>query len=232
MRAKIFADGVSLEEMKELMRNPVIKGFTFNPSLLRKLGVTDYEKFGKSAVKTAKDYPVSFEVLSDDPEEIKEQAIKISEWGENVYVKVPITTTRGGALLKEIADLSFLGVKVNVTAIFTRKQAKEAMEAMNSSKGIVSVFAGRIADAGVDPLPTMQDLAEHMRRYYENQQLLWASPRQVFDVVLADKSGCHIITASKTIIDKLPLLGKNLNDFSLDTVKMFYDDAQKAGYTI
>jgi len=232
MRAKIFADGASLEEMKELMKNPSIRGFTFNPSLLRKLDVSDYKKFGKTATKIAGEYPVSFEVLSDDPEEIKEQAIKISEWGENVHVKVPITTTLGNSLLKTIADLSFLGVKVNVTAVFTRKQAKEAMEAMNSSRGIVSVFAGRIADAGVDPFPTMQELAEFMRRYYESQELLWASPRQVYDIVLADRSGCHIITASKSIIDKLPLLGKNLNDFSLETVNMFYDDAQKAGYTI
>lgn len=232
MRAKIFADGATLEEMKELMKNPSISGFTFNPSLLRKMGVTDYKKFGKSAIKVADKYPVSFEVLSDDIAEIKEQAVKISEWGENVYVKVPITTTDGVSLLQTIADLSFLGVKINVTAIFTRKQAREAMEVINSSKGIVSVFAGRIADAGVDPFPTMRELAEFIRKNYENQQLLWASPRQVYDVVLADNAGCHIITASKAIIDKLPLLGKNLNDFSLETVKMFYDDAQKAGYTI
>jgi len=232
MRAKIFADGADLKEMIELNENPIVSGFTTNPSILAKAGITDYKQFAQSALRHIVKKSISFEVFSDNLDEMEEQAKEIASWGKNVYVKIPITNTRGEFTVGKINHLCLQKIKVNVTAVFTTPQAKDAMLAIGENKGIVSVFAGRIADAGVAPFPIMADMAAWMRSKYENQQLLWASPRQVYDVVLADKSNCHIITMPKSLIDKIPLLGKNLNDFSLETVKMFYDAAQKSGYTI
>lgn len=232
LKVKVFADGAEKAGMLEMYKSPLISGFTTNPTLMKKAGITDYESFAKDILSVIKDRPISFEVFSDDFIEMEKQAMKIASWGSNVYVKIPITNTKSESCISLVKILSDRGVKVNVTAIFTIQQVTELLPALkNSPASNVSVFAGRIADAGVDPLPIMKKVVE-MLKPYPQIELIWASPRELFNVVQADEIGCHIITATNDIIKKIPSLGKDLTEFSLDTVKMFYNDASSAGYNI
>jgi len=218
--------------MLEMYRHPLIKGFTTNPTLLRKAGVSDYRAFALDILKAIPDRPISFEVLSDEFDEMEVQAQKISDWGKNVYVKIPVTNTRGEASINLIRKLTRAGVKVNVTAMMTLAQVRDVSQALDGGPpAYVSVFAGRIADTGRDPMPLMAAAAE-MLRLHPNIELIWASPREVLNIFQADLVGCPIITATNDILKKLDLVGKDLHVFSLDTVKMFRDDALKAGYAL
>ena len=232
LRVKLFADGADLASMKELYANPLIKGFTTNPTLMRKAGVTDYEAFARRVLVAIPDRPISFEVFSDDFPEMRRQALQIAGWGPNVYVKVPVTNTRGEPSAPLIRDLAGTGLKLNVTAVFTLKQVWEVTRALaGGPPAVVSVFAGRVADAGVDPVPHMAAAVELVRAV-PGVELLWASPREVLNVVQADAVGCDIITATPDILKKLKGLGKPLAEGSLDTVKMFRDDGLAAGYQL
>lgn len=232
LKVKLFADGADKAGMLEMYGNPQIKGFTTNPTLMRKAGVSDYEAFALDILTTIRDRPISFEVFSDEFDEMSRQARKIARWGENVYVKIPVTNTRqefSGDLIRELART---GVKLNVTAILTLDQVRNVSAALaGGPPAVVSVFAGRIADTGHDPVPLMAAALELLRPY-PNIELLWASPRELLNVIQADTIGCHIITATNDILKKLDLLGKPLREFSLETVKMFREDAVKAGYNL
>ena len=232
LKVKLFADGAEKAGMVEMYNNPLISGFTTNPTLMKKAGIKDYKTFAKDILTVIKDKPISFEVFSDEFEEMERQALEIASWGKNVYVKIPISNTRAESSLELVERLSIAGVKINVTAMMTLQQVKDALPALaNSSGGYVSVFAGRIADAGIDPIPIMSEVMDLLKGQ-SKIELIWASPRELFNVVQADSIGCHIITATNDILKKLPTLGKDLTEFSLDTVKMFYNDAHSAGYTI
>lgn len=229
---KIFADGADLEHIAKLAQDPTIQGFTTNPTLIRKAGVTDYEAFARDALKIVTDRPISFEVFADEIEEMRAQAGVIATWGANVNVKIPITNTKGESTAALIGDLTKDGVTVNVTAMFTKAHLQAVLDACGTdAKLILSVFAGRIADAGVDPLPIMRE-AVSMAAAYPNAEVLWASPREVLNAVQADEIGCQIITLTPDLIAKLKTIGKDLDAFSLDTVKMFYNDASAAGFSI
>lgn len=226
----IYADTADREEMSVLARNPAIKGFTTNPTLARKAGVKDYITWATNICYGFPSYPVSFEVIADNFEEMEEQAHILAVLGENVYVKIPITNTKGESSVPLIRRLSHAGVRVNATAIFTYAQIDEVMTAFDTPPAIVSVFAGRIADTGRAPVSAIGYALKRKSTF--NVQVLWASPRQVFDVYLADSIGCDIITLSPDLIKKLPLEGKNLEEYSRETVQMFRDDALAAGFTI
>jgi transaldolase len=229
LSVKLFADGADRADMLALYRNPLIKGFTTNPTLMRKAGVVDYETFARQLMVDIPDKPLSFEVFSDDFEEMKEQARRIASWGENVYVKIPVTNTRGESSAPLVRELARTGVKMNVTAVFTLRQVNEVCQALRGqAPAIVSVFAGRIADAGVDPVPIMA-AARELVRMHSNLELLWASPREVWNIFQADAAGCDIITVAKDLVKKLDVVGKDLNEFSLETVQMFRNDALGAG---
>lgn len=229
---KIFADGANLGEICALYGNPLISGFTTNPTLMRKAGVTGYEQFARDVLARIPDHPVSFEVFSDEFEEMERQALKIASWGPNVFVKIPVTNARGESSRALICRLAGRGVQLNVTAVMTMRQVQEVSRAMSACPaGYVSVFAGRIADTGRDPVPMMRDAVELLEGY-EQLQLIWASPREVLNVFQADAVGCHIITATGDILSKLQTVGKDLDEYSLETVKMFRDDAVKAGFCI
>jgi transaldolase len=232
LKVKVFADGADKDGMLAMHGKPFVKGFTTNPTLMRKAGITDYEAFAKDILSTIKDYPISFEVFSDDFAEMKKQALKIASWGENVYVKIPVTNTKGETCYDMVRELAAAGVKQNVTALFTLEQVQAVTDALsNGPAANISVFAGRIADTGVDCLDIMKKSLDIMRPYPQ-LELIWASPRELYNVVQADEIGCHIITVTNSIIDKLSLLGKDLSEYSLETVKMFYQDATAAGYKI
>jgi transaldolase len=232
LKVKLFADGAEKSGMLEMYRNPKISGFTTNPTLMKIAGIVDYKSFALDILTHIKDKPISFEVFSDEFDEMERQALYIASWGDNIYVKIPITNTRGESSLPVIKTLSSAGVKLNVTAMMTVAQVKTVLPALSTSQGAyVSVFAGRIADAGVDPLPIMKEVVDLIGDS-ETIELIWASPRELYNVVQADAIGCHIITATNTILKKLPSLGKNLDQFSLETVKMFYNDAVNVGYKI
>ncbi|MDO8589699.1 MAG: transaldolase [bacterium] len=232
LKIKLFADGADLTGMKEMYANPLIKGFTTNPTLMRKAGVTDYKAFAKEVLATISDRPVSFEVFADDFDEMEAQARVIASWGDNVYVKIPVTNTTGESSGPLIERLSHAGVKLNVTALLTLEQVKAVTEHLSpGTPAIISVFAGRIADTGVDPMPLMQQAVEIMRAR-PKAELIWASPRELLNVFQADSVGCHIITATNDILKKLSLVGKDHDVYSLETVRMFYDDAKAAGYGI
>jgi transaldolase len=218
--------------MCELYRNPLIHGFTTNPTLMRKAGIDNYEVFARAVVAAIPDRPVSFEVFSDDFAEMERQALKIAGWGANVYVKVPVTNTHRDSSVPLICRLSRMGVKLNVTALMTLEQVQEVSRALTACPaGYVSVFAGRVADTGRDPVPIMRKAVEILSNY-KNLELIWASPRELLNVFQADSIGCHVITATSDILGKLSLVGKDLDLYSLETVKMFRDDAVKAGFTI
>lgn len=232
LKIKIFADGANKDGMLEMYANSLIKGFTTNPTLMRQAGISDYEKFAKEILSHIKDRPISFEVFSDDLAEMHRQALKIKSWGENVYVKIPVTNTRGESTASLINDLTSSGVKLNVTALTTLEQVRTVGDALaNGAPSVVSVFAGRIADTGRNPEEIMREAVKILSPY-KQVELLWASPRELLNIFQADAVGCHIITATNDILKKLKLVGKDLNEYSLETVKMFYDDAQKAGFTL
>jgi transaldolase len=232
LRIKIFADGADLAGLLKLAEQPYIKGFTTNPTLMRKAGIVDYEKFARQVLEQITDRPISFEVFSDDFKDMERQARLIAGWGTNVYVKIPVTNTRRESASQLITRLSHDGLNLNVTALMTIDQVRSVSAALKGgTSSIVSVFAGRIADAGCDPLPIMQE-ALHILEECPNAELLWASPREVLNIVQADQIGCQIITVTSDILGKLELLGKDLTEFSLDTVKMFYNDARVAGFAL
>jgi transaldolase len=229
---KLFADGADLKSMIEMASKPYISGLTTNPTLMKKAGVSDYVKFAKEVIREIPDKPISFEVFSDELEEMKVQAIKIASWGQNVNVKIPITNTKGINTSPVIREITKLGVKVNITAVMTLSQVSRVMLALDPGiECFISVFAGRIADTGVNPIPIMTDSLEEIKSN-PSAQLIWASPRELLNVFQAESIGCHIITATNDILKKLELVGYDLDKFSLDTVKMFFNDAVEAGYTI
>jgi transaldolase len=232
LKVKIYADGADRATMLEMSANPLIAGFTTNPTLMRKSGVADYKAFAKEILQQIPDRPVSFEVCADDFGEMERQAAEITSWGENVLVKIPITNTHGESSGRLLRRLARAGIRVNVTALLTLEQVREASECLaDGPSAKVSVFAGRIADTGRDPVPLMAAAVELLRPY-ANLELIWASPRELLNIFQADAIGCHIITATSDILRKLVLIGKDLREYSLETVKMFYEDARKAGYQL
>lgn len=232
LKVKIFADGAELSVIAQMATNPLIKGFTTNPTLMRKAGVMDYRAFALEVLKIVPEHPVSFEVFSDDFYEMEQQAMEIASWGRNVYVKIPVTNTLGESACPLIKRLTSSGVQVNVTAMMTTAQVEDVLPYLSGEVGCyLSVFAGRIADSGRDPMPIMARAVEVMRPF-SKAELIWASPRELLNVFQAEAIGCHIITATSDVLAKLTLVGKDLDEFSLDTVKMFRQDALTAGYTI
>lgn len=232
LSVKIFADGANKASMVEMYRKPYIKGFTTNPTLMRKAGVSDYETFARDVLSVITDRPICFEVFSDEFDEMERQALKISRWGDNVHVKVPITNTRGESSLPLVKHLACAGVKLNVTAIMTLDQICGARDALaGGPPAFVSLFAGRVADTGRDPVPMMAH-AVQMLSGYPGMELIWSSPRELLNIFQADEIGCHIITVTTDLLSKLNLVGKDLSEFSLDTVNMFRNDALKAGFSL
>jgi transaldolase len=232
LKVKIFADGADRSGILELYGNPLVKGFTTNPTLMRVAGITDYEAFARDILEAIPDRPISLEVFSDDFAEMGIQAKRIASWGENVYVKIPVTNTNGESAVPLIRGLARAGVKQNVTALMTLGQVRDVAAALGSGPAAcVSVFAGRVADTGRDPLPMMAAAVE-MLSVYPQLELIWASPRELLNIVHADSIGCHIITVTHDLLRKLPLMGKDLGEYSLDTVKMFRNDAVKAGFRL
>jgi len=232
LQVRVFADGADLEGIAALAENPFIRGFTTNPTLMRQAGIDDYEKFSRQVLELIDDRPISFEVFSDEFDEMERQARLIAGWGDNVFVKIPITNTRGLSSASLVSMLSGDGIKVNVTAVMTTAQVESSVAALSGgAPACISVFAGRIGDAGVDPIPTMVRSLELMAN--EPQlELIWASPRELLNIVQAHQIGCHIITVTHELLKKLPTIGKDLDEFSLDTVKMFAHDASTAGYQL
>ena len=229
---KLFADGADIEEMKRIYESGIVGGFTTNPTLMKKSGVANYEEFAKAAIEAIPNLPISFEVFSDDLENMEREARLISSWGDNVYVKIPVMNTQGVSTLPLVKKLSDEGIKLNVTAIMTFEQVMVVVQALNrDTPSIVSVFAGRIADTGIDPTLIMK-MSASIVKINNNTELLWASSREVLNIIQAHGCDCDIITVTPDIIKKLPMLGKDLTQLSLETVQMFYNDAQSAGYKI
>ncbi|HEY4094416.1 MAG TPA: transaldolase [Baekduia sp.] len=229
---KIFADGADLDGILRLAEDPMISGFTTNPTLMWKAGLTDYADFAERLLEQIRDKPISFEVFADDDAEMRRQALKLAAWGPNVYVKIPVTTTGGTSTATLVRELSEDGVQVNVTALFTTAQVELITAAVaDGAPSCISVFAGRIADAGIDPLPIMSRAVAIMADA-PRAQLIWASPREVLNLVQADSIGCHIITMTHELLPKVKSLGKDLDLFSLETVQMFHRDAAAAGFTL
>tara|TARA_B100001123_G_scaffold437704_1_gene570557 strand:+ start:626 stop:1342 length:717 start_codon:yes stop_codon:yes gene_type:complete len=232
LKIKIFSDGANKEEMLSANKNNIIKGLTTNPSLMKKAGITDYESFAKDILSVIKKKPISFEVFSDDFGEMEKQALKIKSWGENVYTKIPITNTQKESSVELIRKLSNKKVKLNITAILTLKQVEKVIEVLDRNvPSIISVFAGRIADTGRDPIPIMKESLNIMKKN-PNSELLWASSRELLNIIQANDIGCHIITTTSDIINKLKLINFDLEEYSLDTVKNFYKDAQQANFKL
>jgi transaldolase len=232
LAVKIFADGADVAGMLEMYAKPYIKGFTTNPTLMRKAGVTDYRAFAKTVVAAIPDRPISFEVLSDEFDEMERQAREIASWGSQIYVKIPVTNTRREPAYELVQRLSHAGVQLNITALMTLEQLREVAKCVaGGAPCSLSIFAGRVADTGRDPVPMMAAAVE-MLRPYPNAELIWASPRELLNIFQADAIGCHIITVTNDVLKKLATVGKDLSDFSLDTVKMFYEDARKAGFRL
>jgi transaldolase len=232
LRVKLFSDGADLAGILEMYAKPWVRGFTTNPTLMRKAGVADYEAFARELLCAVPDRPISFEVFADDEEEMERQALTIATWGAQVNVKIPVTNRAGMFLGALIRRLSEAGVTLNVTAILTLEQVERVAEALAAgTPAIVSVFAGRIADTGVDPVPMMQE-AKRLLRSLPHAELLWASPREVLNIFQADDAGCDIITVAPEILRKLSLVGKDLSAYSRETVEMFHRDARVAGYCI
>ncbi len=229
---KIFADGADLPGMLELYRRPYIKGFTTNPTLMRKAGISDYRAFAHDVLRAIPDRPISFEVFSDDFSEMERQAREIASWGSNVYVKIPVTTTRRQPAYDLVKRLSHDGLQLNVTALMTLEQVTCVTEALaGGAPACISVFAGRIADTGRDPVPLMAEALRIMAAT-PSAELIWASPRELLNIFHADDIGCHIITATHDILKKLNIVGKPLEEYSLETVKLFYDDATAAKFAV
>ena len=232
LKVKLFCDGADFASIMALYADPRIKGFTTNPTLMRKAGIPDYEAFARRVLRAIPDRPVSLEVFADDPDGMEQQALALASWGRNVNVKIPVTNENGEFMGDLIHRLSSAGVTVNVTAILTVEQVQRVAEALDpSAPAIVSVFAGRIADTGVDPVPVMIEALKILRSR-PRVELLWASPREVLNIFQADRAGCHIITVPPDILQKLNLVGKNLTAYSRETVRMFHNDARAAAYRI
>jgi len=232
LRVKIFADGADKASMMEMYKNPHVKGFTTNPTLMRKAGVTDYESAAKDIVAAIPDRSVSFEVFADDFSEMERQARRITTWGKHVSVKIPITNTKRESAIPLVRKLSQDGIATNVTAIFTLDQVQAVVDAVTGGAPcFVSVFSGRIADTGIDPVPIMAESVKRLRAA-PNTELIWASPRELLNIFQADEIGCQVITVTNDIIKKLSLVGKDMDDYSLETVKTFYDDGKAAGYKL
>jgi transaldolase len=232
LNVRVFADGADIASIRKLADDPLIAGFTTNPTLMRKAGVDDYEQFAQELLECVTDRPISFEVFSDDFDEMGRQARRIASWADNVYVKIPITNTVGMSSLDLARRLTTDGVKINITALLTNEQVDAAADALvGGSPAFVSIFAGRIADTGRNPEPIMVRALETLR-LVPDAQLIWASPREVLNIVQADRIGCHIITVTHDLLAKVGLFGRDLTDFSLDTVRMFHRDAAAAGYTL
>ena len=232
LRIDLYADGADVRDMVAARESGVVRGFTTNPTLMRKSGITDYEAFAKDALKAVSGMPISFEVFADDFAEMERQAKKIATWGDAVFVKIPITNTKGESAVPLIKRLADARVKLNITAILTLDQVRNVVDALHPDvPAVVSVFAGRIADTGRDPVPLMREAAAIVSRK-PKAQLLWASPRELLNVIQADECGCHIITVTSDILKKLAMIGKPLEDLSLDTVKMFFNDASAAGFKL
>jgi transaldolase len=232
LKIKLFADGADRQGMLEMYANPRVSGFTTNPTLMRKAGVTDYRAFAKAVLADIRDRPISFEVFADEFAEMERQALEIRGWGDNVYVKIPVMNTQRKPSYELVETLSRAGVKLNVTALLTLDQVRAVGAALRGgAPSIVSVFAGRIADTGLDPVPIMRE-ALGLLADVPGAELLWASPREVLNIYQADAIGCPIITATNDLIKRLDLQAKDLTDFSLETVKMFYDDARAANYSL
>ncbi|MFZ0297697.1 MAG: transaldolase [Candidatus Sulfotelmatobacter sp.] len=232
LRVQIFADGADKASILELYRQPYIKGFTTNPTLMRKAGVTDYERFAREILQQIPDRPISFEVFADDEAEMERQARKIARWAANVYVKIPVTNTRREPMYELVRRLSAEGIQVNATAVLALDQVDHLARALRGgAPSYISVFAGRVADTGRDPVPLMKSALELMA-LEPNSQLVWASPRELLNIFQADEIGCHIITVTSDVLKKVSLIGKDLHDYSLETVRMFHDDAAHSGYTL
>lgn len=232
LRVKLFADGADLAGIREMAADPRIKGFTTNPTLMRKAGINDYAGFAKSALGVISDRPISFEVFADDFDLMERQAHTIAAWGTNVNVKIPVTNTRGEFCGPAIRRLCAAGVKVNVTAVMTLDQVEKTSDSLDrNTPAFVSVFAGRIADTGRDPIPVIRESLRILRDK-PLAELIWASPRELLNVFQANEAGCHVITATNDILKKLAMVGKDLTEYSLETVKMFWNDAATAGYSI
>jgi len=232
LNIKIFADGADIAGIREMAEESYIKGFTTNPTLMRKAGISDYKKFAMEALSAVGNRPISFEVFADDFPTMETQALEIASWGKNVNVKIPITNTKGESSAALVGRLSKQGVACNVTAMFTAAQIEEIMEVLSpETPAILSIFAGRISDTGVDPMPIMK-FAVETAKSYPKVDVLWASPREILNLFQAEEAGCGIITATNDMLKKISLFGKDLTQFSLETVAMFYNDAKAAGYTI
>jgi transaldolase len=232
LKVKIFADGADKAGMLEMYGNPLIKGFTTNPTLMCKAGICDYQAFAREIVAAIPDRPISFEVFADDFPEMERQALEISTWGANINIKIPVTNTKKQPAYDLIRRLARAGVKLNVTALMTLDQVRDVSAAVaDGPPAMISVFAGRIADTGRDPMPLMAAAVEILS-IYPNQELIWASPRELLNIFQADAVGCHIITVTNDVLKKLSLVGKDLHLYSLETVKMFHNDAQKAGFQL
>jgi len=232
LSVKIFADGAEKAGMLEMYAKPFIKGFTTNPTLMHKAGLTDYCAFAREIVEAIPDRPISFEVFSDEFGDMERQAREIATWGDNVYVKIPVTNTRREPAYDLVRRLSEEGIKLNITAIMTVDQVRHIVDAVSEgAPSCISVFAGRIADTGRDPVPIMAECVGLLKAA-PAAELIWASPRELLNIMQADAIGCHIITVTNDILKKLTLVGKDLSDYSLDTVKMFFDDGRKAGFTL
>lgn len=230
MNVKVFADGAEKSSMLKLYANPRIQGFTTNPTLMRKAGIADYEAFARDILSAIPDRPISFEVFADDFDEMERQAERIATWGDNVYVKIPVTNTQGETCAPLVRRLAGRGVKQNVTALMTLAQVHAITDALAEGPAAnISIFAGRVADTGIDPVPVMKRALEIMAPYPQ-LELIWASPRELLNIVQANAIGCHIITVTSDILNKLPLLGKDLNEYSLETVQMFRTDALASGF--
>ncbi len=232
LKVEIFADGADKASMLEMYAKPFVKGFTTNPTLMRKAGVSDYEAFAKDIIAAIPDRSISFEVFADDFAEMERQARRIATWGKNVSVKIPITNTKRESAIPLVRKLSQDGIALNVTAIFTLAQVQDVVDAVKGGAPcFVSVFAGRVADTGLDPVPVMADAVKRLKAA-PNTKLIWASPRELLNIFQADDIGCHVITVTNDIIKKLSLVGKDMDEYSLETVKMFYDDGKAAGYKL
>ena len=232
LKIEIYADGANIESFMNLNSNNFVKGFTTNPSLMKKSGIEDYTKFAKELLSKIRNKPISFEVFADDLKSMEVQANEISSWGENVFVKIPITNTKGESTKNLIANLNKKNIACNVTAIFTLDQVKDIINVVNENTPLIlSIFAGRIADSGINPLNIVKE-AINLAKVKKNIKILWASTRELFNIIQADEINCHIITVPNDILKKLKYLGKDQNEFSLETVKNFYEDAKAAGFKI
>jgi transaldolase len=232
LRVQVFADGADKASILELYRQPYIKGFTTNPTLMRKAGVTDYERFAREILQQIPDRPISFEVFADDEAEMERQARKIARWAANVYVKIPVTNTRREPMYELVRRLSAEGIQVNATAVLALDQVEQLARALRGgAPSYISVFAGRVADTGRDPVPLMKSALELMAPE-PNSQLVWASPRELLNIFQADEIGCHVITATSDVLKKIPIIGRDLHDYSLETVQMFHNDAARSGYKL